>query len=56
MSRLLGVVATSSLLLMMSRLLVDVTTLTSLQADVAIASDAVLMSRPLPDVATSMFS
>ena len=34
----------------------DVATLISLQADVATSSDAVLMSRPLPDVATSMFS
>ena len=41
---------------MMSRLLDDVATLFSLQADVATASDSVLMSRPLPDVATSMFS
>ena len=48
MSRPLNVVATSSLLLMMSRLLNDVATLISLQADVATASDAVLMSRPLP--------
>ena len=41
---------------MMSRLLDDVATSFSLQADVATASDSVLMSRPLPDVATSMFS
>ena len=41
---------------MMSRLLDDVATLFSLQADVAIASNSVLMSRPLPDVATSIFS
>ena len=47
MSRPLNVVATSSLLLMMSRLLTNVATLISLQADVATASDAVLMSRPL---------
>ena len=47
MSRQLGVVATSSLFLMMSRLLNDVATLISLQTDVATASDAVLMSRPL---------
>ena len=46
-SRPLNVVATSSLLLMMSRLLTDVATLISLQADAATASDAVLMSRPL---------
>ena len=35
---------------MMSRLLDDVATLFTLQADVATASDLVLMSRPLPDV------
>ena len=53
MSRPLNVVATSSLLLMMSRLLNDVATLISLQADVATASDAVLISRPLNVVTTS---
>ena len=41
---------------MMSQLLNDVATSFSLQADVATASDSVLMSRQLPDVATSMFS
>ena len=46
-SRPLNVVATSSLLLMISRLLNDVATLISLQADVVTTSNAVLMSRPL---------
>ena len=80
MSRPLNGVATSSLLLVMSRLLNDVTTfflvtdvatafdlatdarplnvvatLISLQADVATATDSVLMLQPLPDVVTSMF-
>ena len=45
MSRLLNDVAASFPLLMMSRLLNDVATLISLQADVATASDSVLMSR-----------
>ena len=40
----------------MSRPLNDVATLISLQADVLIASDSVLTSRPLLDVATSIFS
>ena len=53
MSRTLNVVATSSLLLMMLRLLNDVTILISLQADVMTTSDLVLMSRSLPDVVTS---
>ena len=56
MSRQLDDVATLLPLQWMSRQLIDVATLTSLQADVATASDAVLMLRPLPDVATSMFS
>ena len=41
---------------LMSRQLNDVATLISLQADVATASDSVLTSRPLLDVATSTFS
>ena len=41
---------------LMSRPLNDVETLISLQTDVATASDSVLMSRPLLDVATSIFS
>ena len=41
---------------LMSRPLNDVATLISLQADVATSSDSVLTSRPLLDVATSIFS
>ena len=41
---------------LMSRPLNDVATLISLQADVATASDSVLTSRPLLDVATFKFS
>ena len=47
LSRLLDDVATLISFLLMSRPLTDVATLISLQADVAIVSDAVLMSRPL---------
>ena len=66
MSQPLNVVATFFLCKLMSRQLLiwqlmarplnDVATLTSLQADVATASDSVLTSRPLLDVATSIFS
>ena len=41
---------------LMLRLLNDVATLISLQADVTTASDSVLTSRPLLDVAISIFS
>ena len=66
MSRLLNDVAPSFLCKLMSRQLLiwqlmsrpvnDVATLISLQADVATTSDSVLTSRPLLDVATSIFS